>query len=636
MCGILGIINFEKRGNEWIREAEFQELLNTLSHRGPDTDGIYIDEQIAFGHRRLSILDLSEKGKQPMKDVQNRVLITFNGEIYNYQEIRQKLQSKGYSFKSNTDTEVILNAYLAYGKDCLSHFNGMFAFAIYDEHEQEIFIARDRIGIKPLYYSEVDGQFLFASEPKAILGYRNFSTSYSLEAISSYFSFRYVLGGSSFFENIEMLQPGHCLTIDLKSQKKIIEQYYELPINVQKEDLGEEYYIQKVKEEFDKAVKYRMISDVKVGAYLSGGLDSSAVVANMSKYTQDLTTFTIGFKEEGYNEFQYSKQVADLYKTNHHALLMNPTDYWEDMNTLIAYKDAPLGVANEPALYRMSKELKKHFTVVLSGEGSDEIFGGYGRIFRSAYDYERVQNGGLSNPDFAQAIQQKYKKTDLGSELDHFMNLYQYIDYDTKKQFFSAEFLNKLPTQIPFQKIWETNFAKLEGLPLTEKMMWMFEKIHIVGLLQRVDVTTMATGVEARVPFVDHKFLEFVMSIPLKYRLKWKNQEGAKQLISDKISEEYDIPKYLLKKAFEKDLPNDVVWRKKMGFPVPVHAWFGQDFNKIAHDLLLDDTARQRGLYNTSFLEKALKDEKLFTQHAFGLKIWMLVNLELWLRKYFK
>ena len=642
MCGIVGIVNLKH--NRRVPIELIRDMADTMIHRGPDDSGTFVDDRLALGHRRLTVIDLSESGRQPMFDITGRAGIVFNGEVYNYVELRKLLETKGYRFQSQTDTEVMLNTYLEWGIKCLDRFNGMFGFAIYDRNDGTVYVARDRIGIKPLYYSLHDGTLIFASEIKAILKYPGFSASENMNALSSYLSYRYPIGEETLFANIKSLSPGCYLQVTGPDVKKI--RYWELPIVAGKEDNGEDYYRNRLRELLASAVHYQMRSDVPIGAYLSGGLDSSITVALMSGFTQEpVKTFTIGFDEPGYNEFAFAKQVSDRYKTDHHEITLSSGDYIESMVKLIGYKDAPLGVPNEPALYVMSKELKKYITVVLSGEGADEIFGGYGRIFRSPYDYRRMKSleksglisGKASDTLLRSNLHELYKDRQFGSEQEHFMFLYNYTSWEDKEQLLHPDVVTALDHDKYLDHIWATEFAKVASLDMYDKYMWMFEKIHIVGLLHRVDMTTMATSVEARVPYIDHRLVEFAFTIPTPYKLKWKSdadQAAASGYNSEQISERYDIPKYILKKTFEPDLPQEVVWRKKMGFPVPVHKWLGSDFNKFAKDILLDDRARRRNLYNSRNVEAALNNQGLFSEHKFGLKMWMLVNVELWHRAY--
>jgi asparagine synthase (glutamine-hydrolysing) len=638
MCGITGLISFRK---ERYSETLLWSMTDTMVHRGPDGGGVYVDDGVGFGHRRLSILDLSEAGKQPF--IQDELIITFNGEIYNFRELKEQLGS-GFQYQSETDTEVILNAYRKYGIDCITSFNGMFAFALFDKKNQKAYLVRDRLGIKPLYYTQTNNELIFGSEVKAILASGKYKAAYSQEAISSYLSFRYPIGAQSLFEGVSQLEPAHYLEINLSTGaiKKV--KYWEVPIVEHREDLGEEYFKEKLNELLTESVEYRMISDVDFGAYLSGGLDSSIVVALMSQiHKNPIKTFTIGFEEKEFNEFAYSKMVADLYNTEHNTIMLQSDKYFETGEMLIEYKDAPLSVPNEPAIYMMSKALKEHFTVVLSGEGADELFGGYGRIFRSPYDLERYQNierYAIENSvvdEFRKSLTARYGDVDV--EITAFMlKLYKYISLDDKKNFMSADFLQATNYDRGLYDYFYRHFQKVKTLSFSDQYMWVFENIHLQGLLNRLDMTTMAASVEGRVPFVDHKLVEFAFALPVKYKLKWKSEWHkmySAHLTSDKISEVYDIPKYILKKTFDKRLPEEVVWRKKMGFPVPLHKWFGDSFNEYAKQILLDERARRRGLFNSENLEKLLSDKSNFAQHSFGIKVWMLVNLELWLNKYF-
>jgi len=640
MCGILGQINFKKTA----KFDNFQEALDLQSHRGPDDSDIYQNDNFIFGHRRLSIIDLDSHAKQPMvSDCGNYVLV-FNGEIYNYQEIKKDLIEKNYMFHTTSDTEVLLNAFIEYGIECIQKFIGMFVFTVYDKQNDEFYIVRDRLGIKPLYYLKDNEKFIFSSEIKSILELDKKERAINIEAVSSYLSFRYPILDDTFFEDIYSLAPAHY--IKLSNNKFETVEYWNVTdaFKKQKNDRGEEYYIERTKELLESAVKYRMISDVPFGAFLSGGVDSSVITTIMAKNSNDpIKTFTIGFEEEGFNEFEYAQIVADKFKTNHHEIVLSGTNYIETMENLISYKDAPLSVPNEVPLYLMSKELKKHITVVLSGEGADEIFAGYGRIFRSADDLEKIKN--IDNYGFTDTEKEEYVKKFITkysietftSEIEHFMNIYSYTSLLDKKELLSEKIdLDKIENL--FVDKFMHYFNELENESYYNKLMYAFEKVHIVGLLHRVDMTTMATSVEARVPFVDHRVVEFAFTIPIKYKLKWKSEqdkENSKVLMSDAISETHDIPKYILKKSFEDMLPNEILYRKKMGFPVPLNNWFGGHFNDYVKKILLSNEAKSRGIYNIQNIEKWLNSDRLSKDHAFAMKIWMLINLELFNKKYF-
>ena len=636
MCGILGQINFNKIN---LDKNRFTKSLDLQTHRGSDDSGIYQEKNFIFGHRRLSIIDLDSHAKQPMVSNCDNYILVFNGEIYNYVELKKDLIKKDYKFYTSSDTEVLLNSFIEYGIKCIDKFIGMFAFAIFDKTKDEFYIIRDRLGIKPLYYYQDNNQFIFSSEIKSILNLLDKKFDLNIEAISSYMSFRYPILNDTFFKDIFSLPSAHYIKI--KNNEIEIKEYWSLvdKFKEQKIDKGEEYYKNKLKKILEDSVKLRMRSDVPFGAFLSGGVDSSVITALMAKNSKDsIQTFTIGFKEEGFNEFKYANMVAKQYDTNHHEIILSGKNYIQNLEKLITFKDAPLSVPNEVPLYLMSKELKKYITVVLSGEGADEIFGGYGRIFRSPYDYERIKN--IDNLDLTDNEKEelsknfikKYGKSFFNNEVEHFVNIYSYTSLKDKKELLH----NLIDLDTIEQKFTDrilSYFDEIKDESYYNKIMYTFEKIHIVGLLHRVDITTMATSVEARVPFVDHRVVEFAFTIPVQYKLKWI-KEKPKTLMSDKISEVYDIPKYILKKSFEDILPKEVLYRKKMGFPVPINNWFGRDFNNYARDVLLNNKAKKRNIYNIENINKWLNSDRLSKDHSFAMKIWMLINLELFIQKY--
>lgn len=639
MCGIIGVYNLRK--SKKLSAKIIRDMANSLKHRGPDDSGIYIDEDIALGHRRLSILDLSKRGHQPMISRNGNEIIVYNGEVYNYQSIRKELIKKGYKFASNTDTEVILYAYEEWGIRCIEKFNGMFAFALYDKKNSELFLVRDRLGIKPIYYTISNNKLIFSSEIKGILKYPPFKKEINLKAISSYLSYRYVIGEETLFKNIFKLMPGYYLHVKNRVINK--KQYWDIPIIKKKKDRGEEFYRNKIRDLIFKSVKRMMISDVPLGSYLSGGLDSSVLVAVMSQQKgSSIQTFSIGFKDQRFNEFKYSRLVSKRYKTKHKEILLPVKDYLRNMKLLIRYKDLPLGVPNEVPLFLMSKELKKYITVVLSGEGADEIFSGYGRIFRSPHDYYILK---IINklPDSIKKLfrpfTEKYGNTTFKKEIDHFLYQYSYFPLDEKKLVFNSKMNNLIDNDSNLKKFFQSYFDKVKSLSYYEKIPYIFEKIHLVGLLSRVDTTTMATSVEARVPFIDHELVEFMFSVPTKYKIKWKsgfNRFKALFLSTDQISENLDITKYILRETFKEYLPREILFRKKQGFPVPLDDWFRSDFINYAKNQLLNKNAKIKLCIDQNKLKEWInhklsdKDDK-----SFGQKLWMLINLEIWMKEYF-
>ena len=639
MCGIAGIINSSKDPECLISIGE--NMVNQLQHRGPDGNGIKILKSKKSGnlllvHTRLSIIDLSDRASQPMSSNDKSVWITFNGEIYNYQEIREDLVAKGFVFTTDSDTEVIINAYKEWGIECFQRFIGMWALALWDQDKDRLILSRDRLGIKPLYYSFEGRSLLFGSEPKVIVDQIPATRKLNLKALSDYLSYRYVLDGSSFFSGIEAVSAG--TNIIFENGNIIKEKFWDLPVVSDKENIEEANARENLEDLMYSSVKYRMISDVPVGSFLSGGLDSSILVALMSEiHTDPIKTFTIGFNDDGYNEFDYARLVSDHCKTDHKEILLDASAYLESLKSMIMIKDSPLAVPNEIALHELSKVLKKDITVVLSGEGADELFGGYGRIFRSAYDFQRVMESGEDgiSKELEKNLLEKYTHLNFKSEIDHFLSQYSYIDFNEKSNLL-VEDMNKQLGLDPHNRNYFLNFwDQLDGLDLHEKYMWIFQRVHLEGLLGRLDSATMSASVEGRVPFVDHRLIEEINALPLKYKMRWLDKDSKQEafsLNSNQISENNDITKYILRTQFEGRLPKGISERKKIGFPVPLTNWLSGPLRDYASDRLLDTKAKTKPIFNQitikSIIENAEKDPKA------GLKIWMLTNVEEWMRIY--
>ncbi len=642
MCGIFGAVHLENENPD--DTSLINDLIELFYYRGPDGKGVYLDSRVSFGHVRLSIIDLSENASQPMVDADKEFVIIYNGEIYNYKEIRKELVDRGYRFFSQSDTEVIINAFKEWGENFIHKFNGMFAFALYKKKTKEVWIYRDRFGIKPLFYSVLKNKLVFSSEPKLIVRY--FGEKFKLDpvAVSSYFSYRYPLGEISLFKGIKTLPPGYCLKV--RDEDYEIKKYYELSIKSTSNDKGEEFYTEQVKELLNKSIKRRMISDVPYGAYLSGGIDSSIIVAIMSENSPfPIKTFTIGFKEKDYNEFYYAKLVSKMYSTEHYEIEVEFDDYFEAHEKISKMKGSPVGVPNEPLIYILSKYLKKHITVVLSGEGADELFGGYGRIFRSPEDFyklslfnefgEKFEELQLDKElmELKKRLQIKYGElSNIKTPLDHFLTLYPYVKFEEKKKIFSSDFLNEFKSDNYMKQLFSSCFEKFSSFDLTVLYMYMFERFHLPGLLLRLDNATMGASVEGRVPFVDHELVEAVFEIPITYKLRWKtklHEFASKYKLSDEVSEKYDTTKYILKKAFSSKIPEEIIKRKKMGFPVPLELWKREYYKKKLYELIIDDkVAKERGIYNLNGIKKIIKEGN-------SRVIFNLVSFELWMKNYY-
>lgn len=599
MCGIAGLFS-----NNRINEIDdrISRMLSAMYHRGPDAEGkAVVNDRLALGHRRLAIIDLDPRSDQPMYGERGNMIV-YNGEVYNYKEIKS---NHVYKFKTESDTEAILVSIDLKGIDwTLRQCNGMFAFSYYDVSSHTMYLARDRMGIKPLYYYARDGLLIFASEIKSILNSGLVEAKLNEDAIDEYLGNRYVRAPYTFFENIYQVMPGHYLIVDEECNIKDVE-YWHLPekfnTNSKYDEMG---ILTEFGERIQKAIQCRMISDVPVGTYLSGGVDSSLIsaFASMSK-TAPLETFTIGFSEM--NEFSYAREVAKKYNTNHHELVMTNSNYFKMMEEVIGFKDAPLGVPNEIPLAQMSKELKKYITVVLSGEGADELMGGYGRIFRSAYDYKN--HPGIAN-----------------SFYDYFINLYEYVPRGFRDRYVKTS----IGIREDYDRLIRNEFDNTSN---EEAIFRYFHKYHVKGLLQRCDSTTMLASVEARVPFLDYTLIEYVYnSIPYDLKLNWKSENRkrlAQSLTSKEYSEVFDTPKYLLKELAYGYLPIDVIERKKVGFPVPLDKWI-DDLSNEAQEILKEANWLETGKLNEVISECGRLNR--------GAQIlWMMINIELFRKMYF-
>ena len=626
MCGILGLIGH-------VEEKKFSDALELMSRRGPDDSACFHSDLFHLGFNRLSIIDLDPKASQPMFSNDRRFGILFNGEIYNFKQIKAKLTKLGSEFKTKGDTEVILEAYRKWGNETFRKLNGMFSVAIFDFKKRETILARDRLGIKPLYYHKTDQYFSFSSEIKSLVHLSDKQFSLNLDSLCSYLSFRYPISGESMFSDIFSFPAGHWMKIkDGKISEK--KRYWNLSKHVEADEQSNpRELIAKVRAILEDSVKRRMISDVPIGAYLSGGVDSSAVVSIMANNLDEpLNTYTIGFEDEGYNEFQYSRIVSERYGTNHTEICLDSEKYLQTMRELIRIRDSPLGVPNEVPLYLMSKRLKEDITVVLSGEGADEIFGGYGRIFRSSEDVRLIndwKNRGFSlDSELDLKLNDRYGK-DFDSEIEMFLHLYSYTSQEVLKSLFDENIIdefNRGPTIDKFKQV----FLEIDDKDFMTKMMYTFEILHLPGLLQRLDSTTMGASVEGRVPFVDHELVEFAFKIPNSLKMKWISDTPSETLGVDS-SEVYDTTKWILKQACSDLLPNEIIHRKKVGFPVPLEKWFGTGPLGDLRSGLIQGRLVKSGLISADRMSSFLDNEE--KEGLNPMLIWMLLNIEIFLEE---
>ena len=588
MCGIFGF-NFEDK-------SLLKKGMKILEHRGPDDSGSFIDKNVSLGHRRLSIIDLSRKGHQPMQ--YNDLTIIYNGEIYNFKELKNDLKA---DYKTNSDTEVILKYYQKYGEKCLDYFNGMFAFCIYDSKKKILFLARDRIGVKPLYYYFKDGKFIFASEIKAILQ-DEIKREINFEAMNDYFTYFYVPYPKTIFKDVYKLEPGHYLIFDLKKKKITKEKYWDInfaPINK-----PESYFRKRLVNEFKEAVKRHLISDVPVGAYLSGGIDSSSITAMMSNLSDNITTYSVGFDSNTVvNELDYARKVAEKLNTNHHEIIVTGEDALKIIEKVIYHLDEPIVNAASIPLYYMSKAAKKDMTVVLTGNGGDELFAGY-QQHKVVYYTSFLKNFNylINNPinrNILKLFDNKYAKFSLKyiKAMDNLPEAYKTLMY--YKAFTEEDkenlILNYKKIKPVIESFFKTEYHLINQLTMIDLKLLLPENYLMVD-----DKINMANSLESRVPFLDYKFVEFASKIPPK--LKLKGLTG----------------KYIIKKTMKELLPKEILKRKKMGFTPPLRYWIDYGFKDMAKNIYQDKELSR--LFNKTYLEKSLQQSnKIFPLLTFGL-----------------
>jgi len=616
MCGICGIYNFESQHQ--VTDEQINKMNMMMTHRGPDAEGIFIHNNIGLGHRRLKIIDL-EGGVQPMYSEDRNIAVVFNGEIYNFREIKKNLESRGHKFKTHSDTEVIIYAYLEYGEACVDHFRGMFGIAIYDNRHKRLFLIRDRLGIKPVYYYQDDKQFIFASEIKPILEILKNKPGVHLPALDFYMSVGYVPGKDTMFEGIHKLKPGHTLLIE--NNNCHFNSYWDLE-NTPPKDIDFKQALEEFEELARESVSLRLISDVPLGAFLSGGLDSSAIVSLMTEISNEpVKTFSVGYRDDPEsNELGYAKIIADHFNTDHHEYILEPMDFFNSIDTLISYTEEPIVESAAIALYQLSKLAKEHVTVILSGEGGDEILAGYPLHqimpkINKIHQLARFIPNSLLNT-FSSGSEKKSKYID-------WINLplnkrYQSISNDVTSSIKNNMYMNDYlihsheQTTTYYAELFNHMSAgsDLRKMTYTDIKSWLPD-----DLLVKADKMTMATSLELRVPLLDHKLVEYTSLLPDKFRLN--GNQG----------------KYLLKKFMEKHIPHEIIYRKKKGFPVPIANWFRSTLYEQTREILLDKTSLDRGYFKPEYIENILTQHKKGTEDL-SRRIFSLLNLELWHQKY--
>jgi asparagine synthase (glutamine-hydrolysing) len=622
MCGILGLIDPEK-----INENLLLRMRDTMVHRGPDDSGVWIsrDKRVGLGHRRLSIIDLSEMGRQPMSDNDQKIWITFNGEIYNFPEIRDNLEKKGYVFQSRTDTEVILNAYKEWGKDCVQRLNGMFAFGIYDDAERILFLARDRVGKKPLYYwyDSREKKFAFASEIKALAVNAQVSKQLDPEALNQYLTFGYIPGDQSIFKDIRKLRPAHAMIYEIDKDSLYSWDYWSPP-QQSETALSENELSDQLEMLLRDAVGMRMISDVPLGAFLSGGVDSSLVVAIMSQLSdKPVKTFSIGFDNCKYNELPYAKIVAEYFNTDHHEIIVQP-DAFSVLPDIVRHFDEPFADSSMIPTYYVSRATRDYVTVALSGDGGDEIFGGYQLYLYSKY-YEYVRT---FVPSFvrkplsftASFLPEKFPgKRQLaraGSDLfDAIVELSNHLFFQEKSR---RKLLNRdvhaaIKGRFGIAELRRKEYMKERESSLLNRVTYADFMTYLPDdILVKVDRASMMVSLEVRAPLLDYRIAELSFG-----------------LIADDLKIRRHEKKYILKKLARKILPASLNIQRKWGFAIPVSDWFRGPLSSQISEILMGDDCR---LFDRRYIRQLLDEHMAGLDHS--SRLYSLLVFYLWKREY--
>ena len=627
MCGICGILNFD---NRVVNSDLVRKMNHTLIHRGPDGEGVFTEDNIGLGHRRLSIIDLST-GDQPMSSLDGKVTIAFNGEIYNFLELKSDLEKRGHQFRTQSDTEVIIYAYLEWGKDFVRKLRGMFAIALWDSRTKTLFLTRDRVGKKPLYYYLDTRRLLFASEMKAVLEAGDVPREIDFRALDAYFSFGYVPSPLSIFKGIKKLKPGHIIQC---SPEGITEEEY-WDINMADPDPGitEETAIEKLMELFDESVKIRLISDVPLGAFLSGGVDSSAVVAAMAKLLkgEPVKTSSIGFTEKKFDELEFARLVSDKYGTDHCETIVHPNAL-DIIDKVVWHFDEPFADSSAIPTWYVSKVTRQNVTVALSGDGGDENFAGYTQRYgmNRFEDTIRRKIPQFFRNTFIRQVAKFYPRIDLlpkplrlktfltnislPFEQAYYRDMSFYFTPETKKQLYRPQTRQAVNGYSSFS-VFEPFFNRNTNPDPVTRAQYIDIKTYMTeDILVKVDRMSMAHSLEVRAPLLDHKLMEFAATLPSKLKLNRKES------------------KYILKKANEQRLPNDILYRKKQGFSIPLAKWVRTDMAGYIHDTIFNPQSSLGDYLDMDYVKK------LWSSHISGLndnasQIWNVFIFELWRKK---
>lgn len=627
MCGIAGIFEFGRDARA--SAAALREMCGAITHRGPDDEGFYTDAALGIGMRRLSIVDVAG-GHQPISNEDGSLWIVFNGEIYNHLELREQLLARGHRYRTHSDTETVIHLFEEYGADSVEHLRGMFAFAIWNRDTRTLFIARDRLGIKPLYYNLTPERLLFGSEIKALLAHGGARPEFNRASLPEYLAFGYLSAEESFYKGILKLLPGHSMTVT-PDGKADIRQYWDLDASKPHESRDESYYVRSYRELLEGAVQSHLMSDVPLGVFLSGGVDSSAVAALMTKLRREpVETFSVGYTEQSYSELPFARTVSDHIHSHHHEVLVSESDFFGALPHLIWHEDEPIVWPSSVSLYFVARLARESVTVVLTGEGADETLAGYTRYaftlknaamdrgYRSVIPSivrrglrNSIANSSLLGSTLRRKLEHTFLAKDGGSWASfYFDNFFSAFNEAEQKGLLTGEFAKEAVPATAYKNVldyWEHSSGEI-----LQRLLYTDIKTYLVELLMKQDNMSMAASIESRVPFLDHVLVEFATRIPREVQIRGLAGKG------------------ILKKAVQDLLPPSILYRRKLGFPTPWGGWLAGQRLQSIRQLLLEPRSLDRGYFRREAIEK-LFDEHLAQRDNYD-RIWRLLNLELWHR----
>ncbi|MDT7603945.1 MAG: hypothetical protein QOF61_1942 [Acidobacteriota bacterium] len=634
MCGISGIA-FSSRSGRGVDDAVLRRMCDAIRHRGPDDDGYFVAGAIGLGMRRLSIIDVAG-GHQPMTNEDGSVHIVYNGEIYNHADYREELEARGHRYRTHCDTETILHLYEEHGAACVERLRGMFAFAIWDENKRELFVARDRLGVKPLYYvHDAEGSLFFGSEIKSLLEARAVQPEINFNALPDYLANHAPSGEETLFAGVRRLLPGH--TLRWRDGEIKIEKYWDVHFagaegEAESPRRSDDEYVAEWAELFRASVRLRLMADVPLGMFLSGGIDSSAIAATMSRMVAEpIKTFSVAFAEREANELEYARIVARAFKTDHHEIIVSPEDFWGALPQLIWHEDEPLAHPSSVALYFVSLLASRHVKVVLTGEGSDEMLAGYDRYRKTIYNLalgaryhatmpaavRRAVARGVERLPAASRARHKLRRTFLSLTPDiesiYFDN-FAVFPRAMQRELLTPEAKERAGSSDPYAEI--TRYLEsTDARTLLGRLLYADIKTYLHELLMKQDQMSMAASVESRVPFLDHKLVEYTARLPERLKLRgWTT-------------------KYILRRSMRDVLPEAILKRRKMGFPVPIGAWFRGAYTHVLDEYVLGERARSRGLFDDGFVRRIVELHRAGVEDHTE-RLWSLVNFEMWQRRF--